>query len=270
MEVLAQNDPIGSMLWDDTKIPPGSDWQKEIEVHVARARMMIMLVSPDYLDPTCGARECETLPAIEAAKRGELTVLWLAVRRCDYRSSPVGKLMAALPPDHPLSEMQTAQERSEAWASLREQVIKVLDSADQGFDVFLSHNSSDKPAVRELAQALQQRGLKVWLDEWELPPGQPWQPAVEKIIGEVRSAAVLVGPSGLGPWEEPEMRACLDEFTRRKLPVIPVLLPEAPHKPDLPLFLRQFTWVDLREGLTAESLDRLEWGISGNSSSLSS
>jgi hypothetical protein len=40
-------------------------------------------------------------------------------------------------------------------------------------------------------------------------------------------------------------------------------LPGAPTKPDLPLFLQQFTWVDLRGGLTSEGLDRLQWGITG-------
>ena len=36
------------------------------------------------------------------------------------------------------------------------------------FDVFLSHNSKDKPAVIALAKRLQANGVKVWLDAWEL------------------------------------------------------------------------------------------------------
>lgn len=132
------------------------------------------------------------------------------------------------------------------------------------FDVFLSHNSKDKPTVRQLAQALQARGLQVWLDEEQLVPGRPWQEALEEIIQTTRTAAVLVGKDGLGPWEIPEMRACLSEFVNRRSPVIPVLLPDAPDKPDLPLFLRAFTWVDLRGGLTDDGLDRLEWGITGS------
>ena len=80
------------------------------------------------------------------------------------------------------------------------------------FDVFLSHNSLDKPTVRQLAEALKDRGLAVWLDEWELIPGRPWQEALEEIIRTTKSAAVLVGKDGLGPWEEPETRACLNEF----------------------------------------------------------
>ena len=130
---------------------------------------------------------------------------------------------------------------------------------EEQFDVFLSHNSRNKPTVRQLAEALQQRGLKVWLDEWELVPGRPWQEALEEIIRTTRSAAVLVGKDGLGPWEIPEMRGCLSEFVSRKLPVIPVLLPDAPSEPNLPLFLKGLTWVDLRAGsLNDDNLDRLE------------
>src|SRR3972149_4736716 len=144
--------------------------------------------------------------------------------------------------------------------------VKKIDGkreTEELFDVFLSHNSKNKPIVRKLAIELKNRGLKVWLDEWELVPGRLWQEAIEEIIQTTKTAAVLVGKDGMGPWEIPEMRACLSEFVRRKLPVIPVLLPEASKKPELPLFLRLFTWVDLRKGLTKEGVDRLEWGIRG-------
>jgi len=39
------------------------------------------------------------------------------------------------------------------------------------FDVFLSHNSKDKPRVRRLAQRLKKAGLRVWFDAWILQPG---------------------------------------------------------------------------------------------------
>jgi hypothetical protein len=75
--------------------------------------------------------------------------------------------------------------------------------SDDTFDVFLSHNSKDKPTVRQIAEALRARGLRVWLDEWELPPGRRWQDELEKIIRTVRSSAVLIGKDGLGPWGIP-------------------------------------------------------------------
>src|SRR5262249_21777188 len=115
----------------------------------------------------------------------------------------------------------------------------------------------------ELAEALRARGLRVWLDEWELVPGRPWQEALEEVIETTRSSAVLVGKDGIGPWQDSEMRGCLSEFVDRKLPGIPVLLPDVPAVPRLPFFLKRFTWVDLREGLTEEGLDRLQWGVTG-------
>jgi nucleotide-binding universal stress UspA family protein len=131
------------------------------------------------------------------------------------------------------------------------------------FDVFLCHNSKDKPMVRQLGEALKKRGLRVWLDEWELVPGRPWQEALEEIVQTTNAATVLVGNDGIGPWQDRELRGCLSEFVERGLPVIPVLLPDAPTKPALPFFLKQFTWVDLRGGLTNEGLETLVWGITG-------
>lgn len=136
------------------------------------------------------------------------------------------------------------------------------------FDVFLSHNGQDKPAIRSLGELLKKRGLTVWLDEWELRPGLTWQGALEDIISSCKSAAVCFGKSGIGPWEEPEMEALLRRFVREKksgniVPIIPVLLPGAPPDVKLPVFLESFTWVDLRNGLTPEGLERLRWGITG-------
>ncbi len=54
--------------------------------------------------------------------------------------------------------------------------------SDPEFNVFLSHNSKDKPAVRRLANALEARGIRAWLDERELVPGRPWQEALEHIL----------------------------------------------------------------------------------------
>ncbi len=131
------------------------------------------------------------------------------------------------------------------------------------FDVFLSYNSRDRSPVRRIGEALKQRGLTVWLDVWELEPGRPWQEALEVIVKTAKSAAVLVGADGIGPWQNREMRACLSEFVKRDLPVIPVLLPGVPRRPELPLLLGQMTWVDLRAGIADAGLDVLCWGITG-------
>lgn len=133
---------------------------------------------------------------------------------------------------------------------------------NDSYDVFLSYNSQDIAIVRELAQALQSRNLRVWLDEDELVPGRSCQEALEKIIQTTKAAAVLIGASGIGPWQNQEMRAIINEFITRKLPVLTVFLPNAPNA-SLPLFLKDFTWVDMRDGLTDQGLNRIQWGITG-------
>jgi hypothetical protein len=133
----------------------------------------------------------------------------------------------------------------------------------QGFEVFLCHNSADKPEVRRVAKLLKASGIRPWLDEEQLRPGLPWQVALEEQIATIGSTAVFVGASNLGPWQSMELRAFLDEFVRRRSPVIPVLLPNATSPPDLPLFLRQMTWVDFRKD-DKRALKLLAWGITGN------
>jgi hypothetical protein len=136
-------------------------------------------------------------------------------------------------------------------------------TGSQGFDVFLSHNSKDKPAVRQLKERLIERNLTVWLDEDELRPGVPWQQLLEDGIRDSRSIAVLLGESGIGPWEDEEMMVALRLAVKDKRPVIPVLLPDAPDGVKLPMFLGNRTWVDLRPQVTTKNLDQLVWGITG-------
>jgi TIR domain len=52
------------------------------------------------------------------------------------------------------------------------------DSNAEFFDVFLCHNSEDKPAVREIAQKLSEKKIKPWLDEEQIRPGTSWQTAL--------------------------------------------------------------------------------------------
>ena len=131
------------------------------------------------------------------------------------------------------------------------------------FHVFLSHNSSDKEAIRQLKSLLEKRGIKCWYDEDQLRPGMPWQKLLENGIRASKSVIVAVAKSGIGPWEEEEMNAALLLAVKNKLPVIPVLLPDTGETPELPIFLLNRTWVDLRGGYSPKSLDRLIWGITG-------
>jgi hypothetical protein len=152
------------------------------------------------------------------------------------------------------------EEKKERQVSLT--TIKAKKEIGQ-FDVFLAHNSLDKEQVEAIAKELICRGLNPWLDKWNLSPGTVFQEEIERILPNIGSVAVFVGKSGIGPWEDLEMRAAISQFVRRRLPVIPVLLPDVGTIPGLPLFLREFSWISLTNETMDEALDNLEWGITG-------
>ena len=132
------------------------------------------------------------------------------------------------------------------------------------FDVFMSHNSQDKKLVEELARWLESKNVRVWLDKWELQPGMPWQNELEQGILKSLSLCVFIGKAGFGKWHEKELRTAINISVEKEFPVIPVLLPGCPQNPDLMLFLKDYTWVDFRNGLDDEDGKiRLLWGITG-------
>lgn len=136
------------------------------------------------------------------------------------------------------------------------------------FDVFLSHNSKDKPIIEAIARELEDvHGLKCYLDKWNLIPGESWQDALEEALDGCKTIAIFVGSNQqINPWENEGMRSALVKRVQDKSPrVLPVLLPGAPHYRDvkLPIFLRRLIWVDFRSGLSDKTLHRLNSGITG-------
>lgn len=138
-------------------------------------------------------------------------------------------------------------------------------STSKTIHVFLSHNSVDKPQIEQMAHRLKGAGFKVWLDKWNLIPGDPWQEGIEDALGECDCCLVFVGKEGIGPWQNAEMRAAIDDqVSHRRMRVIPVLLPNAERgdPSQLPTFLRRNTWVEFRHSLQEEeTFNRLVAGI---------
>jgi hypothetical protein len=139
--------------------------------------------------------------------------------------------------------------------------VNTHDSKAEIFDVFMCHNSEDKADVREIAQKLSKENIKPWLDEEQIRPGTSWQTALGQQIESIESAAVFVGESGLGPWQNQEIQALLNQFVKRECPVIPVILPSVKTTPEMPWTLENLHCVDFRTDF--QPLKRLIWGITG-------
>jgi hypothetical protein len=133
-------------------------------------------------------------------------------------------------------------------------------------DVFLSHNSKDTEIVEQIATDLRDHGVKVWLDVWDITPGEPFQPPIEKALRECRSAAVFISPNNMGKWQLPEIQVAIDQQVKRSIRVMAVLLPGVSDEMinQLPSFLTLSRWVDYRQGAKdEEGLYNLRWGVTG-------
>jgi hypothetical protein len=118
--------------------------------------------------------------------------------------------------------------------------------------VFLSYNSTDHLAVEEIARRLRAADIELWLDAWQVAAGDPVQRALEQALTETRASVVFIGPSGIGPWQEEEMRVAIERRVRESAyRVIPVLLPGALRgkRSAVPPFLASVRWVEFQRSL---------------------
>jgi hypothetical protein len=132
------------------------------------------------------------------------------------------------------------------------------------YDVFLAHNSSDAGAVNDLYERLRERGIHPWLDRKAIPPGSWFQQVIQEAIPQVRAAAIVLGPDGIGQWQMLELRSFISQCVTRNMPTIPVFLPDVTSIPKELAFLAELNPVRFtREVSEADALDRLVWGITG-------
>jgi TIR domain len=98
-----------------------------------------------------------------------------------------------------------------------------IPTADQAWDVFVSHASEDKESfARPLVRALEARGLKVWFDENTLKIGDSLRRSIDKGLARSRYGIVVVSKAFLSKeWPQRE----LDGLVAREEDGAKVVLP---------------------------------------------
>lgn len=110
--------------WHDRAIEPGQDWNKEISQQLLAAKIILLLVSADFLasDYIWGH---ELKVALERHQKGEVRVVPILLRPCDWTTAPFAHLQA-LPRDaRPITQWRS---RDEAFASIAEALRQLAPS----------------------------------------------------------------------------------------------------------------------------------------------
>ena len=115
--------------------------------------------------------------------------------------------------------------------------------------VFISHSSKDTMIARQLAHQLSEAGLKVWIPEDEILPGDNWAKKVGQALEESDFMVVLVTPQAFeSEWLKEEIQYALTAG-RYKGRLIPVFFgSESETSSDVPWILRKLNAVQLKEG----------------------
>jgi WD40 repeat protein len=213
---------------------------------------------------------CDTsVNELYVTRRRERGFKWINCSVCDNRVSleeitnPFEVVGEEIPKIIPQMDKAADEQRAIETAT---SIIKGKEATDD-FDVFLSHNSKDKPKVEQLAELLRQRGLNPWLDKSEIQAGNYFQDKIAYGIQKSKSGVFFISPNGLGRWQLEELRMLNSLRVNEKLPLIPVLLPGITNIPDQPsilLFLRELNWVCFEKEVDeVEPLEKLIKGING-------
>jgi hypothetical protein len=108
-------------------------------------------------------------------------------------------VMVEPPPRDPLPPIHQAPWQPSPLARIVENVDAIAPAPSalpKTYDVFISHASEDKEAiVRDLAHALQRRGLEVWYDEFALRVGDGLRRKIDIGLATSRFGVVVLSPN---------------------------------------------------------------------------
>ena len=100
--------------------------------------------------------------------------------------------------------------------------------------VFLSHSSSDKPAVEALACYLRQQGIDAWLDKWEIGPSDDIIAKINAGLEHADAGVIVFSAQSLqSRWVEAEVSSLTYERIQTGQPLIPVQVGDQAYIPPL-------------------------------------
>lgn len=111
----------GLQRWDDSQLKAGDLWRDKIEQALARAKVALLLVSPDFLasDFIDGI---ELPPLFQAAKREGLKILWVHLRPAYWEShEEIAKYQRVIPRSKAVSLLSDA-EQDEAMVQIAKEI----------------------------------------------------------------------------------------------------------------------------------------------------
>jgi hypothetical protein len=113
--------------------------------------------------------------------------------------------------------------------------------------IFVSHKGADTDWSERLATRLRAAGLEVWLDKWEIRPGDSITGRIDEALGRATVLLLVLTPEAVGPtarWVSHELRSLLaSRLSGAEATLVPLLVRDT----EIPMCLRDIKHVDFRD-----------------------
>jgi len=177
--------------WHDRQIPPGTEWEPQIDERLRSSAIVLLLVSPAFLE----SRYCydvEVGTALERHQRGLARVIPVILRPCAWDASPFSVLQA-LPKDaKPITQWP---DRDQVCLDVARSIMAVVDELQHGTP---GESGSKRPSIerramkgdripRILVPFAPPKGINI-------PPG--YQRRLNQISAQIARDSAVRDPSG--------------------------------------------------------------------------
>ncbi len=147
-------------LWDYGNISPGTEWEKELKKHLDEAQIILLLISPSFLDSDY-CYNVQMQQAIQRHERKEARVIPVILRPVIWDIPPIDKLRALPDDDKPISIWRN---RDEGFKNVSDGIKKVIEQ--------LKTRSLSDPTVERKAMIANLDRLVETVKSQMQPPGR--------------------------------------------------------------------------------------------------
>jgi TIR domain. len=123
--------------WDDRKIIPGEQWKNKIDDALERAQLVLLLISDDFI----ASEYCysiEMARAIERHNAGEVRVIPIILRPCDWQELEFGKFQALPDQGRPVTKYKL---RDDAYLNITRGIERAIKGE---MEAETNHKETDK------------------------------------------------------------------------------------------------------------------------------
>lgn len=181
--------------WHDREITAGTEWAGEIDEKINSARIILLLVSADFLASDY-CYDIELQQAMARHEAGGAQVIPIILRPVDWEGVPFGKLQALPKNAKPVT---TWDNRDEAFRDIAQGLRKAVEGLPPAPRLFISYKrdvAPDESVARQLAQVLGQR-YAVAIDQ-NMRVGTDWMAWIEQQLRQSDFLVVLLSEASVG------------------------------------------------------------------------